>query len=133
METNIKQKETEMEIKTKEKEKADRLLLKLEIVIGIMGVLFLLGFVLIASYLEMAIWLKVGLIVFAFAVCLIAVCFAIKIEQVAGYYECGKCHHRYVPTYKQVCLSMHIGRTRYMKCPHCKEKSWNKKVISEKE
>ena len=25
---------------------------------------------------------------------------------------------------------MHVGRTRYMKCPECNEKSWQKKVIS---
>ena len=25
---------------------------------------------------------------------------------------------------------MYINRTRYMKCPKCNEKSWNKKIIS---
>ena len=25
---------------------------------------------------------------------------------------------------------MHYGRTRYMKCPKCNKRSWNKKVIS---
>jgi DNA-directed RNA polymerase subunit RPC12/RpoP len=56
--------------------------------------------------------------------------FAVRIEQVAGYYACKKCGHKYVPTYKAVNLSMHMGRTRYMKCPKCGEKSWQKKVIS---
>ena len=55
---------------------------------------------------------------------------AIKIEQVAGYYECSKCHHKYVPKYSSVLWSMHINRTRYMKCPKCNQKSWQKKVIS---
>ena len=61
---------------------------------------------------------------------LIATPFAIKIEQTAGYYECKKCHHKYVPTYKGVFAAMHYGRTRYMKCPECKTKTWQKKVIS---
>ena len=61
---------------------------------------------------------------------LIATPFALKIEQTAVYYECKKCHNRYVPKYKNVFWAMHIGRTRYMKCPKCNESSWNKKVIS---
>ena len=56
--------------------------------------------------------------------------FTIRIEQTAGYYECQKCHHKYVPEYKSVFWAMHMGRTRYMKCPQCGQKSWNKKVLS---
>jgi DNA-directed RNA polymerase subunit RPC12/RpoP len=55
--------------------------------------------------------------------------FALKIEQIAGYYACGECGHRYVPTFKAVNLAPHMGRTRRMKCPKCGKKSWQKKVI----
>ena len=51
------------------------------------------------------------------------------IEQKAGYYECGECHHKYVPEYKNMLWAPHMGRTRYMKCPKCGMKSWQKKVI----
>ncbi|MCH5321791.1 MAG: DNA-binding protein, partial [Eubacterium sp.] len=61
---------------------------------------------------------------------IIAMFFALKIEQTAGYYECNNCHYKYVPTYKSVFFAMHINRTRYMKCPKCKKRSWNKKVIT---
>ena len=60
---------------------------------------------------------------------LVAALFAVKIEQVAGYYECAKCGHRYVPSYAAVNMAMHMGRTRYLKCPHCHQSSWQKKVI----
>ena len=53
----------------------------------------------------------------------------LKIEQTAGYYECDKCYYKYVPKYSSVFLAVHKGRTRYMKCPKCNEKSWQKKVI----
>ena len=46
----------------------------------------------------------------------------IKIEQTAGYYECSKCNHKYIPTYSNVLWAMHMNRTRYMKCPKCNEK-----------
>ena len=61
---------------------------------------------------------------------LIVTPFMLKIEQIAGYYECEECGERYVPTYKSVFLARHIGRTRHMKCPKCNQKSWNKKRIS---
>ena len=62
----------------------------------------------------------------------IGVFIALRIEQTAGYYECAKCGHRYVPTYNKVLWAMHINRTRHMKCPECGYRSWNKKVISKR-
>ena len=112
-----------------QKEEADKRLLAMEIVIGVFGSVFLLTMVLIASFVSMPDWLRYVLIGVG-AVVLFAMAFiAVRIEQVAGYYECAKCHHKYVPTYAQVNLAMHMGRTRYMKCPKCGQKSWNKKVL----
>ena len=115
---------------TKQKEENDKRLLRMEILMGILGVLPLLISVVIVSIVPMEEWLA-GLIAGISVIpLLIATPFAIRIEQTAGYYECKKCHHRYVPTYPSVLWAMHINRTRYMKCPKCNEKSWNKKVIS---
>ena len=75
-------------------------------------------------------WVRVLLILIGFTQFAIAIPFAIRIEQTAGYYECNHCHHKYVPTFSSVLWSMHFGRTRYMKCPECGKKSWQRKVIS---
>ena len=74
----------------------------------------------------------IGLLLFAIGTVQFAVCMllALRIEQVAGYYQCKKCGHKYVPTYKNVNLAMHVGRTRYMKCPECNKWSWQKKVLN---
>ena len=117
----------------RQKEDADKRLLFTEIVIGIFGVLFLISLILIAALIQMDTWLKITLIVFGFVIFLVACFFALSIEQKAGYYECKNCHHRYIPTYKQVLFAMHANRTRYMKCPCCGKKSWQKKVISKDE
>lgn len=117
----------------KQKEEADRRLLKLEWVIGILSVLILLIPITVGSLIpEGAIkeWQRVLIVLSGFIPCFIGFFFATKIEQVAGYYECKCCGHKYVPTYKAVNLAMHMGRTRYMKCPNCGKKSWQKKVIS---
>ena len=114
----------------KQKEDADKKLLSLEILIGIFSVIILLGFTLVPTFVDMTDGLRIAIIVVGFIISFIGIGFALRIEQTAGYYECEKCGHRYIPTFKSVLCAMHMGRTRYMKCPECKEKSWQKKVIS---
>ena len=117
----------------KEKEEADRKLLSLEVVIGIFSVVILFGFIFSAAYIQMQAWLRACMIILGFAISLVGFGFALRIEQVAGYYECKECGHRYVPTYKVVNMAPHLGRTRKMRCPNCNKKSWQKKVISKNE
>ena len=114
----------------KQKEENDKRLLALEWVIGILSVLVLLVPIIIAAYVTMENWQRIVLCFSGVIPCFVGFFYAIKIEQVAGYYECKNCGHKYVPTYKEVNLSMHMGRTRYMKCPECHAKTWQKKVIS---
>ena len=114
----------------KDKEQADKRLLTMEIFVGVLCVVIMLALDVIAAYVPMEDWLRIVLVVIGTVPILIALPFMLKIEQVAGYYECKVCGHRYVPTYKAVNLAMHMGRTRYMKCPKCGKRSWQKKVIS---
>ena len=114
----------------KEKEKNDKLLLRFEIFMGVVCVIILFSLTIIASYVPMEESLRALLILIGFAPLLIATPFMLKIEQIAGYYECKKCGHKYIPEYKSVFYAMHINRTRYMKCPECHKKSWQKKVVS---
>ena len=130
MEDYMKQAEENLLKIEKEKEEKDRQLLNLELVIGYFSLITFLILIFVASFVEMLLWIRIIMIVFASIVFVVGVSKAIKIEQIAGYYECDKCYYKYVPTYKSVLFSMHYGRTRYMKCPKCNEKSWQKKVIS---
>lgn len=117
----------------RQKEEADKRMLKIEIVLGIISVLPLAAAAIIAVLVPMEEW-KAGLMVgLSLLPLLIATPFAIKIEQKAGYYECGACGHRHVPRYGSVFMAMHMGRTRYMRCPECGKKSWQKKVIAKEE
>lgn len=113
-----------------QKERADRHLLRVEIVIGILFTLVLFTLVMVASLVQMAEWLRVVLILVGFLPFVIAVPFMIRIEQTAGYYRCSKCGHEYVPTFGSVLIAMHAGTTRYMKCPECGKRSWQKKILS---
>ena len=115
----------------KEKEQRDKQLLTLEWVIAILSCLVLFIPIMIASFapIEQE-WVRTVIVFSGFIPAMIGFGFAVKIEQVAGYYECKACGHRYIPTYKAVNLAMHMGRTRYMRCPECGKKSWQKKVLS---
>lgn len=126
---NQKAEENLLEMK-KQKEETDREMLKLEIVIGYISTITFLILVFLASFVEMNSVIRILLIIGGSIVFTVGVINTIKIEQTAGYYECDKCHYKYIPTYKSVLFAMHYGRTRYMKCPKCNEKSWNKKVLT---
>ena len=117
----------------RQKEASDKRLLNMEIVTGVIGTIFFVSAILFAALLDLPTWLRIVLIAISFVLIFVMCFFLVRIEQVAGYYECKHCHHRYVPTYKQVNLAMHMGRTRYMKCPKCGKKSWQRKVLSDTE
>lgn len=110
-------------------ERNNKRLLLLEVV---MIIICLLSFIVMmfASFYVTSVGLKYILIGSATFILLFTLIFAFIIEKEAGYYECGKCHHKYKPTTKQILFSTHIGWTRKLRCPICNEKSWNKKVMS---
>lgn len=114
----------------KQKEESDKRLLMLEWVIGILSFIILSVPINLAAVLPIEEWQRYVMIFSGLIPGLIGLCFATKIEQVAGYYKCRECGHCYVPSLKSVYMAMHFGRTRYMKCPECNKRSWQKKVIS---
>ncbi len=117
----------------REVEEKNRQMLRAEYWIAFPTIIAGLVMVLVASFVEMPTWLRIALIVFALVMMIVVAFIAVGIEQKAGYYECQHCHHRYVPTYWQVNLAMHTGRTRYMKCPACGKRSWQKKVLTKED
>ncbi len=129
---NYQEKTDEMLIQMiKEKEERDRMLLKAELIIGIICILPLLPASIFAAYNEgLTEWIRAAIVFASIIPFLIAVPFLIKIEQKAGYYKCAECGHRYVPTFKSVLWAPHMGLTRKMTCPKCGKKSWQKKVLT---
>ena len=115
----------------RQKEQADKRLLTLEIFVGLTATVTLFVLIAVAILVTMADWLRVLLIAIAFLLFLAGCFCALRLEQVAGYYECRVCKHRYVPTYKAMQNAPHMGRKRYMRCPNCHQKSWQKKVVGD--
>jgi hypothetical protein len=132
MENYNKELENNLMDAIKQKEEADKRLLALEVYIGITATVILFVLIFVVAFASMVVWLKVALVAFGFALFLAGCFFALRIEQLAGYYVCQECGYRYVPTYMAVNLAPHMGRTRRMKCPKCSKRSWQKKEISKK-
>ena len=55
--------------------------------------------------------------------------YALKLEVSIGAYKCKNCGYEIVPTYAQALNAMHMGTTRYLKCPKCNRRTWCKKVF----
>ena len=56
--------------------------------------------------------------------------YALKLEVSVGAYKCKNCGHEIVPTYTEALNAMHMGFTRYLKCPKCNKRTWAKKVMN---
>ena len=129
MNENSKKQEKMLLELVKEKQEADKRLLKVEVFLVWLTVIVLFGLLSIAIFVNMEDWLKAVLIISGFVIFLAGCFIALRIEQVAGYYECKKCGHKYIPTFKAVSTSEHIGRSRRMKCPNCNKRTWCKKIL----
>lgn len=114
----------------KKEEMQNKKLIMYENVIGFGSTVSFLIQVLVAVFFVKNTTVQILLFILAFAFLIIGVSFALKIEAETGYYECQKCHNKYVPKYSSVYFAMHLGTTRYMKCPKCGKRSWQKKVMS---
>lgn len=117
----------------KQKEESDKRLLNIEIVLMAISITFFIAIIAIVSFVDMPLWAKIVIGIGGFIQLLASTLICFRIEQKAGYYECQECHHRYVPTFLQSSIAPHMGRTKYMKCPKCGKKGWNKKVLSNDE
>lgn len=133
MEKYDKQVEQNLIEMVKQKEESDKRLLNIEIVLMAISITFFIAIIAIVSFVDMPLWAKIVISIGGFIQLLASTLICFRIEQKAGYYECQECHHRYVPTFLQSSIAPHMGRTKYMKCPKCGKKSWQRKIISKKD
>lgn len=88
------------------------------------------GIALIAFLMPEGPWQLVAILGLAI-VFLIPCFYALKLEVSVGAYKCKNCGHKIKPTYNQALMAMHMGTTRFLKCPKCNKRTWCKKDISE--
>lgn len=110
-------------------ENRSKMLLQMEIIIGIISTASFILLIFVAMAALDSIKYQAGLIITAVILFLTGIFSCLFIEQNAGYYKCKNCGHVYVPTIKSVIFARHLGRSRCMICPECGQKGYAKKVI----
>ena len=98
------------------------------IIMWVSIVALLAGISAVAFFVPEGVWQLVAIL--AITIVFLIPCFyALKLEVSVGHYKCKNCGGQVVPTYTQALNAMHMGTTRYLKCPHCGQRTWCKKVI----
>ncbi len=129
MENNDQKNEQLLLELAKEIEKKNKTIWNSMCAIMIVCIVGLIGGLLGAAFLiPEGVWQGVAIV--GISILFIIPCFyALKLEVSVGVYKCKKCGHEVVPTYSEALNAMHMGFTRYLKCPQCNKRTWCKKVI----
>ena len=85
----------------------------------------------IALFTFLPIDMSVVLVILSSITFITALAAAIALDYSAGVYECKKCGQKFKPTLCAYIFGVHTLTKRYLKCPHCKEKSFCKRKLSE--
>ena len=130
MENNNQKNEQLLLDMSKELEKKNKAVWSSMWIIMIISITVLIAGIFIAAFLiPKGVWQLVTILcvcVVFFIPCL----YALKLEVSVGAYKCKNCGCEIVPTYKEAMNAMHMGFTRYLKCPNCNKRTWCKKVIN---
>lgn len=91
----------------------------LSIICGVITIIAVCSLIVIASYIEMHIALRIILIVFAVAVAAVGIGAAAVLEVKAGYYECPHCKALFVPEMSEYVKGYHTLTKRRLTCHEC--------------
>ncbi len=112
----------------KELEKKNKTIWTAMWAIMIVSIIGLLAGLFVARFLiPEGVWQLVAILGLC-VVFLIPCFYALKLEVSVGAYKCKNCGHEIVPSYSTALNAMHMGTTRYLKCPKCNKRTWCKKV-----
>ena len=129
MENNEKKNEQLLLDMAKEVEQKNKTIWTTMWAIMIVSIIGLLGGCFVAAYVvPEGVWQLVT-VIGVVIVFLIPCFYALKLEVSVGAYKCKNCGHEIVPTYVEALNAMHMGTTRYLRCPECGKRTWCKKVI----
>lgn len=134
---NAKSEEVILGLKS-ENEKYAKRLLRSEAYIVVVGVVASLAIIIAGTIIALKNGendpLAVVLIVSGCVIVVAAALIGLGIEVKTGYYECAECGHIYKPSsLLKTAFAIHMNTTRYMKCPKCGKRCWQKKVLTKDE
>lgn len=91
----------------------------LSIICGVITVIAVCALVMLASYLELPVVVRILLLVCAVFTAIAGIGAAARLEVKAGYYECPHCGTLFVPTMMDYVKGYHTLTRRRLTCPTC--------------
>lgn len=91
----------------------------LSMVCGVITIIAVCSLVVIASYIEMPVYARLLVILFAFATAVIGMEAAAVLERKAGHFECPHCKALFVPSMRDYANGYHTFTKRRLRCPQC--------------
>lgn len=91
----------------------------LSIICGFITVIAVCALVMLASYLELPVAVRILLVVFAVLTAVVGIGAAARLEVKAGHYECPHCGTLFVPTMTDYVKGYHTFTRRRLTCPAC--------------
>lgn len=116
-EYKMKAEDVIMDLVKENKENKKRLLQS--IVCGIITIFAVLALVVIASYLEMPVIVRILIIILSAVLAVAGIGTAVSLDINAGYFECPNCKKLFVPTTKEYVKGYHTITKRKLKRPEC--------------
>ena len=101
-------------------------------IIGVISTITFVTLLLVVCFYTDVITLpiKIVLMIIAISVFGVGLYVAMWGDRKIGYFKCRNCNELFTPTFMQYNMGMHLLSTRYLKCPHCKTRTWCKKVMT---
>ena len=101
-------------------------------IIGVISTITFVTLLLVVCFYTdvIALPIKIVLMMIALSVFGVGLYVAMWGDRKIGYFKCRNCNELFTPTFMQYTMGMHIASTRYLKYPHCKTRTWCRKVMT---
>ena len=113
----------------KEKSEA-KFRLILEVVVIFLTLLASVSLIMVAGLSELKNLYRVVLTVIAIVILVGGIGVAAALEMRQAVFKCRKCDKRFIPTKAAYFMGLHTITRRYLRCPHCNQKSWAKRCLT---
>ena len=129
---NYKEKAEENMVNMIREKEENKQKILLTTIIGVISTITFVTLLLVVCFYTDVIILpiKIVLMVIAISVFGVGLYVAMWGDRKIGYFKCRNCNELFTPTFMQYTMGMHIASTRYLKCPHCRTRTWCRKVMT---
>ena len=129
---NYKEKAEENMVNMIREKEENKQKILLTTIIGVISTITFVTLLLVVCFYTDVITLpiKIVLMIIALSVFGVGLYVAMWGDRKIGYFKCRNCNELFTPTFMQYNMGMHLLSTRYLKCPHCKTRTWCKKVMT---